>query len=186
MINHKYWNQLLYPQWSRQTVVGSHSAVLGFPSRRPISAMAKLATGSGSRPARKYDIGLGLFGDGVATRLKAGTHLLQQLDPMEVPSSRLQRTGSEAGYARLNVHPILRSASICICNLLPLNYPIIPFITMQFRFVFNQLVIFKLIAEFAHYNHVHAILILAHKINKITTIHATRMGKGLGITMPLK
>ena len=105
---------------------GSHSAVLGFPSRRPISAMAKLVTGSGSRPARKYDIGLGLFGDGVATRIRAGTHLLQQLDPMEVPSSHLQRTGSEAGYGRLNVHPILRSASICICDLLPLklsNYP---------------------------------------------------------------
>ena len=95
--------------------------------------------------------------------MKPGTHLLQQLDSIEVPSSHLQRTGSEAGYGHLNVHPILRSAYICICDLLPLNYPIIPFITMQFRFTFNQLVIFKLIAEFAHYNHVHAILVLAHK-----------------------
>ena len=81
---------------------------------------------AGSRPTRKYDIGLGLFGDGVATRIKPGIHLLQQLDPMVVPNSRLQRTGSEAGYGRLNIHPILQSASICICDLLSLNYPIIP------------------------------------------------------------
>ena len=121
---------------------GSHSAVLGFPSRRPISAMAKLATGSGSRPARKYDIGLGLFGDGVATRMIPGTHLLQQLDSMEVPSSRLQKTSSEAGYGRLNVHPILRSASMCICDLLPFKLSNYPLVTMQFEFAFNQLVLF--------------------------------------------
>ena len=89
--------------------------------------------------------------------------LIWQLDSTELPRSRHQRTGSETGYGRLNVHPILRSASICICDLLFLNYPIIPFITMQFGFAFNQLVIFKLIAEFAHYNHFHAILALAHK-----------------------
>ena len=46
--------------------------------------------------------------------------LMQQLDPMEVPSSRHQRMDSEVGYGRLNVHPTLRSASICICDLLPL------------------------------------------------------------------
>ena len=98
----------------------------GFPLTQAHKCYGKLATGSGSKPVRKYDIGLGLFGDGVATRIRAGTHLLQQLYPMEVPSSRIQRTGSEAGYGRLNVHPILRSASICICDLLPLklsNYP---------------------------------------------------------------
>ena len=114
-------------------------------------------------PSRKYDIGLVLFGDGVATRMILGTHLLQQLDSMEVPSSCLQRTGSEAGYGHLNVHPISRSASICICDLLPLNYPIVPFITMQLGFAFNQLVIFRLIAWFAHYNHIHAILVLTHE-----------------------
>ena len=100
---------------------------------------------------------------------------------MEVPSSRLQRTGSEAGYERLNVHPILRSASICICDLLPLNYPIIPFITMQFGFAFNQLVIFRLIAGFAHYNHVHVILVFAHKINKYINYNHTCHTNGEGI-----
>ena len=96
----------------------------------------------------------------------AGTHLLQQLDSMKVPSSRLQRTGSETGYGRLNVHPILRSASMCICDFLPFKLSNYPLVTMQFEFAFNQLVIFNLIAEFAHYNHVHVILVLAHKINK--------------------
>ena len=81
-----------------------------------------------------------------------------------MPSSCFQRTGSEAGYKRLNVHPILRSVSIYICDLLPLNYPIIPFITMQLGFALNQLVVFSLIAEFAHYSHVHVILVLMHKI----------------------
>ena len=88
----------------------------------------------GSRPTKKYKIGLGLFGDGVATRMIPGTHLLQQLDSMEVPSSRHQRTGSEAGYGCLNVHPTLRPASICICNLLPFNYPIIPLLTYKLDF----------------------------------------------------
>ena len=140
MINHNYWNQLLYPQWSRQLWVSQRG--FGFSLTQAHKRYGKLATGSGSRPTRKYDIGLGLFEDGVATRIRAGTHLLQQLDPMEVPSSRLQRTSSEAEYGRLNVHPILRSASICICDLLPSNYPIIPFIIIQFGFAFNQLVIF--------------------------------------------
>ena len=117
-------------------------------------------------PSWKYDIGLGLFGDGVVTRMIPGTHLLQQLDSMEVPSSRLQRTDSEAGYGRLNVHPILRSASMCICDLLPFKLSNYPLVTMQFEFAFNQLVIFNLIVEFAHYNHIHVILVLAHKINK--------------------
>ena len=72
----------------------------GFPLTQAHKRYGKLATGLGLGPTRKYDIGLGLFGDGVATRIRAGTHLLQQLDPMEVPSSRLQRTGSEAGYGR--------------------------------------------------------------------------------------
>ena len=87
MINHKYWNQLLYPQWSRQLWVSQHA--FGFSLTQAHKCLGKLATGSGSRPTRKYDIGLGLFGDGVATRMKPGTHLLQQLDSMEVPSSRL-------------------------------------------------------------------------------------------------
>ena len=117
-------------------------------------------------PSWKYDIGLCLFGDGVATRMIPGTHLLQQLDSMEVPSSHLQRTGSEAGYGRLNVHPILRSASMCIFDLLPFKLSNYPLVTMQFEFAFNQLVIFNLIVEFAHYNHVHVILVLAHEINK--------------------
>ena len=98
--------------------------------------------------------------------MKPGTHLLQQLDSMEVPSSGLQRTGSEDGYRRLNVHPILRSACMCICDLLPFKLSNYPLVTMQFEFASNQLVIFNLIAEFAHYNHVHVILVLAHKINK--------------------
>ena len=83
-----------------------------------------------------------------------------------MPSSCLQRTDSEAGYERLNVHPILRSASIYICDLLPLVYPIIPLLSCSLDLPFNQLVIFKLIAGFAHYNHVRDILVLAHKINK--------------------
>ena len=99
--------------------------------------------------------------------MKPGTHLLQQLDPMEVPISCLQRTGSEAGYGRLNVYPILRSASICIYDLLPLNYPIIPF---YYHAIWGLPSInwsfFSLIAEFAHYSHVHVILVLVHK-NKI-------------------
>ena len=61
----------------------------GFSLTQSHKCYGKLATGSGSGPTRKYDIGLGLFGDGVATRIRAETHLLQQLDPMEVPSSRL-------------------------------------------------------------------------------------------------
>lgn len=52
--------------------------------------------------------------------MKLETHLLQHLDPMEVPNSRHYKTGSEAGYGRLNVHSTLRSVSICICDLLPL------------------------------------------------------------------
>ena len=98
--------------------------------------------------------------------MRAGTHLLQQLDPMEVPSSRLQRAGSEAGYKRLNVHPILRSASICIYDLLPLNYPIIPLLPYNLDLLSINWSFFRLIVGFAHYNHVHAILALAHKINK--------------------
>ena len=117
-------------------------------------------------PSWKYDIGLGLFADAVATRMIPRTHLLQQLDSMEVPSSRLQRTGSEVGYGRLNVHPILRSACMCICDLLPFKLSNYPLVTMQFEFAFNQLVIFNLIAEFAHYNNVHVILVLSHEINK--------------------
>lgn len=37
------------------------------------------------------------MGDGVAARIKTGTHL-QQLDSTEAPRSRLQRSGSETGY----------------------------------------------------------------------------------------
>ena len=79
----------------------------GFPLTQAHKRYGKLTTRLGSRPTRKYDIGLGLFGDGVATRIRVGTHLLQQLDPMEVPSSRLQRTGSEAGYGHLECPPDL-------------------------------------------------------------------------------
>ena len=48
--------------------------------------------------------------------------LVQQLDSTEIPSSRHQRTGSKTRYGHLNVHPILRSASVCVYILLPFDY----------------------------------------------------------------
>ena len=85
MISHKYWNQLLNLQWSRHC--RSHSVVLDFPSRRPTKRCGKLATGLGPRPTRKYDIGQSLLGDGVANRIKAGTHLYSNWIPWRCPAA---------------------------------------------------------------------------------------------------
>ena len=69
---------------------------------------------AGSGLARKYKNGLRAhIGDGVATRIKAGTHL-QQLDCMEVPRSRLQRQGSEIRYGLLECPPNL-SIDLHLC-----------------------------------------------------------------------
>ena len=67
--------------------------------------------------------------------------LVQQLDSTEVPSSHHQRTGSETGYERLNVHPILRSASVYVYILLSFDYSIISLLLigcMHFTFIFTQ------------------------------------------------
>ena len=118
MINHKYWNQLLYPQWSRHC--RSHSVVLGFPSCRPTKCCGKTRYWIGpeahseiryrSKPTRRWS----------RHPDKSRDTLVQQLDSTEVSSSRHQRTGSKIGYGCLNVHTTLRSASVCICDLLPL------------------------------------------------------------------
>ena len=74
--------------------------------------------------------------------------LLQQLDSTKVPSSRHQRTGSETGYERLNVHRILRSAFVCVYILLPFDYLIISlllFVLHAFNFYFYQICILVLL-----------------------------------------
>ena len=94
---------------------------------------------AGSGLARKYKYGLGAhIEDGVATQIRPENNL-QQLNFTEVSSSRHQRMGSETGYARLNVHPILQSASVCVYILLPFDYLIISLLLLDlhaFHFYF--------------------------------------------------
>ena len=83
--------------------------------------------------------------------------LKQQLDSTEVANSRHQRTGSETGYVRLNVHPILRSASVCVYILLLFNYSIISLLLIDcthFTFILPNL----------HISLVSAFLTLENKI----------------------
>ena len=54
---------------------------------------------------------------------------------MEVPKSRHQRTSSKTRYERLNVHPILRSTSICIYDLLPLIIPLFFLLTCKLDYL---------------------------------------------------
>ena len=141
---------------------GSHSAVLGFPSRRPISVMANSLLDWAWASSRKYDIGLGLFGDGVATRntliTTTGLHEGAQQPSSENGFGSWVWTFECPPDLAIGLHLYLWFITFKLSNY--------PFVTMQFEFAFNQLVIFNLIAEFAHYNHVHAILVLAHE-NKL-------------------
>ena len=60
-----------------------------------------------------------------------------------------------------------READSSICDLSPLVYPIIPLLSCNLDLPSINWSFFRLIAGFAHYNHVHAILVLTHKINKL-------------------
>ena len=97
---------------------------------------------AGSKLARKYKMGLGPISEMESPPGWNPGILVQQLDYTEVPSSRHQRTGSETGYGRLNINPILRSASICVYILLSFDYSIISLLLFNlhaFHFYFYQL-----------------------------------------------
>ena len=100
----------------------------GFPLTQAHKRYGELATGLGLGPFSEIRYRSGPIRRWSRHPDKSRDTLVQQLDPMEVPSSRLQRTGSEAGYRRLNVHPILRSAPCVFVIYYLLNYPIIPWL----------------------------------------------------------
>ena len=110
MINHKYRNQFLYPWWSRHyrrrglahTQVLATTALCGLKANQEIRNRS-VPTWRWSRHPNKIQ-----------------DTLIKQLDFTEVSSSRHQRMGSKTGYERLNVHPILRSTSVCAYILLHL------------------------------------------------------------------
>ena len=144
MINHKYWNQLLYPQWSRhcRRRGSARAQVLATTALCGLKAHSEIRYRSG--PIRRWSRHPDKSRDTLITA--TGSH------------GGAQQPSSENGFGSwvwtfecppdlaIGLHLYLWFITFKIIQLSL-------FITMQFGFAFNQLVIFRFIAEFAHYNH---------------------------------